>query len=65
MTDDDQRGYQNVLRLIRQHLRGYTVRPYEQPLSPVEEAEQVAWETARDAVLADLVTMNEGESDGR
>lgn len=55
MTDaDTERGWQNVLREIRRQIRTFTVRPYEQPLSPTEEAEQEAWETARDAVLDEL-----------
>lgn len=61
---DTERGWQNVLREIRRHIRTFTVRPYEQPLSPTEEAEQEAWETARDAVLTNLVERNEGDDGG-
>lgn len=60
---DVERGWQNVLRVIRQHLNTYTTRPYEQPLSPVEEWEEVAWQTAHDAVLNGLAAVDGDDAD--
>ena len=64
MSDPDtERGWQNVLRLIRHQLTLVRRLPDEPPLHPVEVAEAAAWQVAHDAVLGKLAGMDGG--DGR
>ena len=60
---DTERGWQNVLRLIRRQLTLVRRQPDEPPLTPVEEAEQAAWQTAHDAVLTRMAGMDDGRAD--
>lgn len=59
-TADAVRGWQNVARIIRQHIAALTTKPSDAPLTAVEVAEAEAWETAHQAVVDGLHEADHG-----